>query len=319
MTISDDKKIEKYLSDIECFLGNMNQEQKYKSMIQIKQFLINYGEENNKSVDDTIASFRDKKEFIRSFLDKHGMSDIKIKRKNNNFLKLVIILMLCFFITVAVFIYIALKSISPVWNIDESTGDIYLFGKSFKIPHDSITVTSQSNSSFNTRSNGKQSSIANRNISVNNSESADGISLVDIYGRNGSIAIRSSDDNKVKYSCELELSINQSDDILKVSRGSMRLDLKDKASCLVFIPKYKKVRISFDHLNLNMKNIYQSINVEFMNGSVQWTESSYDKFYIKTNIDNVNFFGLKEMPQLNGTLKVDITVKGKGSLKISKD
>ncbi|MBI2522698.1 MAG: hypothetical protein HYV97_19915 [Bdellovibrio sp.] len=170
-----------------------------------------------------------------------------------------------------------LRSITPLFEIDESTNKIALFGGKYKLDfkkdvQPKIKVALQEE---------------NYRVSIEGDITTKDYDTISIDAEQTDMSLESRG-KKLSYHCR---ATKQDDGLIETSDDDLKLKIEGEAICQVVVPERKRVRVFFRSGLLRLHSVDQDIDLKISDGMVIWGSGNYSKFKLDLEIEDGHVYG----------------------------
>ncbi len=169
------------------------------------------------------------------------------------------------------------KSITPLFEIDESNKKISFFGGKYKLDlktevQPKIKVALQDE---------------NYRVSLDGDIAIRDFNTISIDAEQTDMSLESRG-KKLIYHCRAS---KQEKDLIKTSNNDVKLMIEGEAICQVIVPEHKKLKIFFRSGLLRLHSVAQDVDLKISDGMVIWASSNYSKYKLNLEIDDGHVYG----------------------------
>lgn len=293
--------LEYFLRDIESLLSHLTVSKKMDVLTQVRQHILDFRAEKNLTMSEALKYFTDKVGLINFFLMKNGLTQITKKKR---FGKLKFFLLVFLGITAAgtIALVIMIKSFLPIFDLNEETDTLTLFGKKIAFMVERSSYVSQLKR-------------INRNsfpYEIEGDLSVKGVSKVNVTGDRVEMHIRSGK-SKLVYKCYASSAVG---DPVVITGDVLNLNIAGKSKCTIDVPRDVPFQGVFKKGKIYLENMGQSFNVVLNKGPVSWKEDEKSLFNLKVKIVRGVVSGdINRVQNLNAPYNVNIEID-KGDLNL---
>ncbi|HAZ11669.1 MAG: hypothetical protein A2X86_18265 [Bdellovibrionales bacterium GWA2_49_15] len=169
------------------------------------------------------------------------------------------------------------RSITPLYEIDESSNKIALFGGKYKLDfkrdvQPKIKVALQEE---------------NYRVSLDGDIAAKDFHTISIDAEQTDMSLEAHG-KKLIYHCRAS---KQEKGLIEASGDKVKLKISGEAICQVIVPEKKKLAIVYRSGLLRLHSIEQDIDLEISDGMVIWGSGNYSRYKLDLDVDQGHVYG----------------------------
>jgi hypothetical protein len=288
-------KTEQFLKKVEAYLEHLTIDDKYKVLSSIKDDLQQAREKNNLSEKEVLQSFGPPLEAVNRYLVQHRLPKAT-KKKRWSLLKVIGLSLLTFIVAGTLAVLILIKSLTPIYEINEEDGTLSLLGGRYTFEQDMQSF-------FQTTRLKHLKNDLNYKIEGDFKDSS--INQVEIIVEAGDLSIQPSEEGAISYKC---MSNQANVDYFSTEGQSISLDLKGGSQCLFYFPKEIDLKIVQNSGHIRLANLAQNVELTLESGIVSWRQADPSLFTTDVRVVNGNVDDQWKMKTLDGPYQVQINI-----------
>lgn len=276
-----EKKLQKYLSKLDARLKIIPYSKRQGLISELKnQIYRQISEEKHLGIDpDNIVSrYRNIEVIAKGILEKNGYP---IKDSKMSSFKVILGIIILFFIIFFIVITFFIKSFFPIFDFDDLSGDLKLFGGKISLEEE----LEKSNFQGRIIINGKEYKLEDlkdpkdeNKIDLKGTLPVTGLKSFFLKLQKGKVKIQSGD-KELEYKCN---TINPPPNFILIKDSALILELSEDVDCQLKVPISFPFKLEMQHGDITLENLKQDFDLKLVQGEVIWNQEN-KSYYNITN------------------------------------
>lgn len=269
-----EEDLDEYLKGLEEYLLDLRIDQRNKIILEIRSEIETALRLKNQDIETIIKSLGKEFDLINRFRLQAGFPKATNHKKRNWF-KIIILSMASFVIIGVIAVLIFIKSLTPIFEINQKDGMLTLLGGKINLYQDDETFFGGTRLKINKKELNK-AEISGDLPGLN-------IDRINLVGENVDIALRSHDLETIKYKCQSKEAMN--DFVAQIPDG-YSFTLRGAIQCIFYFPVGVEIDGKFKQGFVNLRNLKQDVNIRVGNGHISWKQDNPANYQIRTKVSN---------------------------------